>query len=63
MLYRQDGSVMLDATLAAGRMTVRLFSPATSREETAARRLPGDHRSRAAVSRLINWSLMGHTSD
>lgn len=64
MLFRQDGSVMLDATLAAGRMTVRLFSPAAVHEGTEARRrLPGDQRSGEAVSRLINWSLMGHVSD
>jgi len=63
-LFDRSGVVMLDATVAAGRMTVRLFSPSASTGDAAwARRLPATPPSRSAINQLINRTLMGHPAD
>ena len=64
MLFDHSGAVMLDATVAAGRLTVRLFSPSPDLgDATAGRRLPASPPSRSAVNQLINQTLMGHPAN
>ncbi len=64
MLFDRSGAVMLDATVAAGRLTVRLFSPSADPGDAAAgRRLPAAPPSRSAINQLINRTLMGRPAN
>ena len=60
MLFNRSGDVMLDATVAAGRLTVRFFSPSPDLGDIKPeRRLPIAAPSRSAINQLINRTLMG----
>ena len=65
-LFGPDGGVMLDADVAADRLTVKSFDPPTSLGEAAgSTRAPpasGDATD-LAIARLIEWALMGRSGE
>jgi hypothetical protein len=64
MLFGPDGGVMLDATVAGGRVTIRRYAPPEAVRPDPADE-PGDAiaPSEVGVARMIEWSLMGRTAN